>query len=487
MKRFAAQFNIIHFIILMGIALRVYTAVSHIDIVHPDEHFQNLEPASKVVYGYGWMSWEWSVGSRSWFIPALYMPVLFVFKLLGFEGGVPPIIGCRILMALMSGWMLFRFDALLKKRDLSVVTRTMSAVAYSLLPAFVAWGATTLSDTWATIFLWVAFPTILDELETKDPRSWFMAGLWLGISFLARLQMLVWPAGIVLVLLLKKTPFKLLKQAALGYGVAILFQGILDWATWGVPFHSVIMNVQKNLFENVAAFYGTSPFYDYFPQLLKNIGAPFWICFGLVVGASIATRKIKLKTQDALILVPSFVYLLAHCMISHKENRFLLPIYPTIFYILALALDTIVLRVKEFRPFAAINAILVKSRIALWFLVPGLAIASSHEVYNTDHYYPFDLGELMTHVREDGGLSSGRCVAFIDHYFVWSHGELLQGQAVKYIEFSFSQGPPPPEFLNCIYAVTPGGSPQEFISRAGSDWKLLATDSRGEHVFKNLR
>jgi GPI mannosyltransferase 3 len=479
MKRLKSRFTLIHFILLLGIVLRVYAAVSHIDSVHPDEHFQNLEPASHVVFGYGWMSWEWSVGLRSWFIPALYMPVLFIFKLLGFEGGIVPIIACRVLMALMNGWMLFRFDALLKKRELSLATRGISAVVYSLLPAFVAWGATTLSDNWAMISLWVAFPTILDELDSKNSRSWFQAGFLLGFSFLTRLQMLVWPAGIVLVLLLRKTSFKLLRSAFYGYGVVVLFQGVLDWITWGSPFQSVIMNVKKNIFENVAAFYGTSPFYDYFPQLLKNMSWGFWLLFAVVLGAACAARKIKLRTQDALILVPSFIYLLAHCIISHKENRFLLPIYPAIFYVFALATESAVVYANTWKIDFS------KTKIALWFLVPGLAFASSREIYNADHYYPFDLGELMTLVRADGGLSSGRCLALVDHYFVWSHGELLQGRPVKYIEFSFNRGAPPPEFPSCIYAVTAGGAPESFISRAGGNWKLLATDSRGELLFKN--
>jgi hypothetical protein len=35
-------------IVFLGLALRLYAAVSHLDISHPDEHFQTLEPASHV-------------------------------------------------------------------------------------------------------------------------------------------------------------------------------------------------------------------------------------------------------------------------------------------------------------------------------------------------------------------------------------------------------------------------------------------------------
>ena len=167
------HFSVVRIILLLGILLRIYAAVSHIDTVHPDEHFQNLEPASKVVFGFGWMSWEWDVGSRSWFVPALYMPLLFVFKLLGFNGGPAPIIGCRVMMAILSGWMLFRMDRLFEMRRISKTARALTALFYALSPAFVAWGATTLSDTWATFFLWIALPAILVLIDQKTPKAWF--------------------------------------------------------------------------------------------------------------------------------------------------------------------------------------------------------------------------------------------------------------------------------------------------------------------------
>src|SRR6185437_11850256 len=122
------HFSVVRLILIVGIILRIYAALSHIDTVHPDEHFQTLEPASKVVFGFGWMSWEWGVGSRSWFVPALYMPLLFIFKLLGFNGGPAPIFGCRVMMALFSGWMLFRIDKLLCQRGINKVARGITAL-----------------------------------------------------------------------------------------------------------------------------------------------------------------------------------------------------------------------------------------------------------------------------------------------------------------------------------------------------------------------
>jgi hypothetical protein len=497
----------VRIILIIGILLRIYAAVSHIDTVHPDEHFQNLEPASKIVFGFGWMSWEWDVGSRSWFVPALYMPVMFIFKLLGFNGGPEPIIGCRVMMALISGWMLFRMDALFAKRGIGQVARAITALFYALSPAFAAWGATTLSDTWATFFLWIALPTILSLIEEETPKSWFWGGLLVGLPFLARLQMLAWPAGMFLVLLsrqsVRKSGLKLMRAAALGFSIPVLFQGALDWVTWGSPFHSVIMNIQKNLFENVAAFYGTSPYYEYFKMLGANFGDGFWymyfgvIAVAIITAAAVYSLRIEKapenKTvsetlgkfpsfQDALVLVPVLIYFVAHCLISHKENRFILPLYPALFYILAIYVQTLIDESTKFIPTLA--ARLQKWSPALLLLTPALVYASVADLYTPAHFYQFDLGELMLKVREDGGLTNERCVALLDHYWIWSHGEMLQGHPVRFIEIS--SGRQFPEELNhCAYTVMPGGRGDLFVSRAGSQWRYLGQDSRGQLVYKN--
>ena len=312
--------------------------------------------------------------------------------------------------------------------------------------------------------------------------------------------MLAWPAGMFLVLLFRKPSLKLIRSAALGFGVPILFQGVLDWVTWGSPFHSVIMNVKKNLFENVAAFYGTSPYYEYFNMLRHNFGDGFWNVYFVVIGASILTASIfylvrvsmKSKTgqtfpnfpnnKDALVLVPVVIYFVAHCLIGHKENRFILPLYPALFYILAISFETLIDQFNTVVPRLAET--LYQWSPGLLAVAPILAYGSVTHLYTPDHFYQFDLGELMLKVRQDGALSDSRCVALLDHYWIWSHGEMLQGHPVKFIEISSSKEFPP-ELKNCAYAVMPGGRGELFLSRAGGWWQFMGHDSRGQLVFKN--
>ena len=169
-------------------------------------------------------------------------------------------------------------------------------------------------------------------------------------------------------------------------------------------------------------------------------------------------------------------------MIGHKENRFILPIYPALFYILAIYVQALIDESSKLIPM--LTAKLQKWSPAILLLVPALTYASIKNLYTPEHFYQFDLAELLTIVRDDGALTDTNCLALLDHYWVWSHGEMLQGHPVRYIEISSSR-PFPEELKNCAYTVMPGGRGELFVARAGAQWRYLGQDSRGQLVFKN--
>jgi phosphatidylinositol glycan class B len=51
--------------VFVGLLLRVGVALQLPRIAHPDEIFQTQEPAHRLAYGYGVVSWEWRDGVRS--------------------------------------------------------------------------------------------------------------------------------------------------------------------------------------------------------------------------------------------------------------------------------------------------------------------------------------------------------------------------------------------------------------------------------------
>jgi phosphatidylinositol glycan class B len=72
-------------VLLWALSVRISIALVTRTFFQPDEYFQSLEPAHRIVFGYGQLTWEWLNPKpiRSIFYPALNVPVYFLLKLLG--------------------------------------------------------------------------------------------------------------------------------------------------------------------------------------------------------------------------------------------------------------------------------------------------------------------------------------------------------------------------------------------------------------------
>ena len=74
-------------IIGVGFALRFLLAELSPNIHHPDELFQYLEQAHRLVFGYGVVPWEFRVGTRSWLLPGFLGGLGFQHRSRGCLGG----------------------------------------------------------------------------------------------------------------------------------------------------------------------------------------------------------------------------------------------------------------------------------------------------------------------------------------------------------------------------------------------------------------
>ena len=72
-------------LLLVAVALRAGFAVLRPVDERPDEIFQTLEPAHRILTGWGIVSWEWREGIRSWVVPEALAAVMRA----GFAVGLP--------------------------------------------------------------------------------------------------------------------------------------------------------------------------------------------------------------------------------------------------------------------------------------------------------------------------------------------------------------------------------------------------------------
>ncbi len=69
-KNKSNNWNKIHLLVLIGLILRIFTALISNQIHHSDEIFQYLDKAHSLVFGYGYETWEFRFAIRSWILPA---------------------------------------------------------------------------------------------------------------------------------------------------------------------------------------------------------------------------------------------------------------------------------------------------------------------------------------------------------------------------------------------------------------------------------
>ncbi|KAL5988042.1 Mannosyltransferase aptg1 [Asimina triloba] len=70
-------------ILALCLAFRAVNALLVRTYFNPDEHWQSLEVAHRIVFGYGHLTWEWKKGIRSYLHPLIFA---LLYKILAFCG-----------------------------------------------------------------------------------------------------------------------------------------------------------------------------------------------------------------------------------------------------------------------------------------------------------------------------------------------------------------------------------------------------------------
>lgn len=309
---------------------RLINALTIVTFFQPDEFYQALEPAHKLVYGYGYITWEWHEGLRSSLHPWIYA---IAYKLLGALAPgheewtvylAPKLVGA--LMAAVGETYLYKL-----------------ALAYtgSVQIAMLALAAS-LCSGWNWFFITRAFSNNLEMVLTTIGLAYWPwnrpngsivrscvfgflscivrptnALLWgfMGASYVIRnlhQPMLLMLVGLSLATLL----------AVVGAVAAI--PDILFYGKATFPLYNFI---EFNVVKNLLIFYGSAPWHFYLfqglPLLLLGY-LPLWV---------IAMWRFKKK----LLVLTSLFVIIAFSLIAHKEFRFIYPLYPICMVLVAQA------------------------------------------------------------------------------------------------------------------------------------------------------
>lgn len=340
-------------IFLIALVLRVWRAQLPDDTVYADDVFQMLEPAHRLVFGYGYVAWEFVAGVRNWLLPGALALVLEALSKIGLdepETYGPAITGLAILISLVPIEVARRTAHLLGGSRAGLLAAAGTAIYPPLLFA-----AQKITPEILAGYIMAA--ALLLALRTSR-RSGAASGLLCG--FVVGLRLHYAPALLVIawiILVRRQRDWASVCIAAASGAASFSLFGLVDWLTWGIPFVSYLRAFEVNILYGVAAYFGEMPAYFYI--------AAFPFGMGLALIAALDWPRTR------WLLLPVVAILLVHAMIGHKEPRFVFAIHALIVTAISIPLADWTRKGAERRPLAVAVCLCSIAVCAKSYLMPS--------------------------------------------------------------------------------------------------------------------
>ncbi|CAH8370595.1 unnamed protein product [Eruca vesicaria subsp. sativa] len=308
-------------IFMFCLAFRVVNALLIQTYFNPDEHWQSLEVAHRTVFGYGYLTWEWKRGIRSYLHPMVFA---FLYKLLHLTGLDTPYVMSKAPRLMQS-----IFSALgdLYLYKLSDALYGENVAGWSLFCQMANWFMffcmnrtfSNCLETVLTIMGLYYWPCIRDSsIGHTVNRKWGLVIAALACA-IRPTSAIIWlyVGTLELFLTPNKVKFIVLEVIPIGSLVLGLTCSLdrLMYGSWVI----VPLNFLKfNFLSSGGDYYGTHPWHWYFSQ-------GFLVMLFTFTPLSIA-GMINSKSQklSALVLWVLTIY----SLLGHKEFRFVLPVLP---------------------------------------------------------------------------------------------------------------------------------------------------------------
>ena len=314
----------VHLLAAIGLLLRLATAWFSKSIFQADEVFQYLEQGHRLVYGYGYLPWEYRFGARTFVIPKLVAAVLQACRFLHIDSPSSYLLVVKAVCCLLSVSLIYASYHIAR----NLASETAGRVAALLACAWyelVYFAHKPTPEILAAYCLLAALGLVLSRRHASRP---FFAG---GLSALAAVMRPQYaPILLVLGLAARRTWTRSdFARAGLAFLVVIAWTGYLDSTAYGSWFASYRQIYLYNCVHHVSSLFGTRPaVYFAIQLLLASMGT---CCLAYLLGFRLLPKTWIPMACVAANLIP-------HALIAHKEYRFLLVSIPCLLIILAIVL-----------------------------------------------------------------------------------------------------------------------------------------------------
>ncbi|CRK99265.1 CLUMA_CG012689, isoform A [Clunio marinus] len=307
------------------IIVRIFSVYLVQTFFSPDEYWQSLEVAHKIIYGYGHLTWEWSQGIRSYLHPVIISILYKILAVLKFDSVDFLVYLPRIFQALLSAYADYRFYNWCNKKK------------WSLFIVATSWfwfytGGRTIINSFEASLTTIALSYF--PWRSKDENTRF---LWIVmfLTYIRPTSALTWAP--ICIYHLKKSQFSLkdliIKRYILIGLILSTFLVAIDTFFHGSFVITPLRFFKFNVLNSVGSFYGQHPFHWYLSSGLPAVLGINIIPFSFA--ALNILKNFNENSVDKVLLSSIGVTLLGYSLLSHKEFRFLLQILPLCLFITA--------------------------------------------------------------------------------------------------------------------------------------------------------
>lgn len=348
-------------ILIVGLSLFIARSF-HLYVVRswyvPDEFWQSLEVAHRAAFGIGYHTWEWTVGIRSYLSVSWIIILYKTLKLFSLDNLQILIWSPRFLQTLFSTYSDYCFVSWLKKRS-KCSDVYWPVVCYVTCPFFAYCSTRTLVNTLETNLTTIALYHYPWSLRNKDVKFLWIVSL---VCIVRPTAAIVWLPLIIYDFFAHKryTATDLTNYISIGL-VSILFSIIVDSYFYGFFVVTQWNFLYFNIIKKVNAHYSIEPWYWYYICGLPSVLGPIFLIFLYTFIKKL--KHIKLNDIDSKLTITILWTLFVFGMIDHKEQRFMLPLCPMIFFVTSKPIAAIC---KKFKKLASLTIIL--NTLALIYL-----------------------------------------------------------------------------------------------------------------------
>ncbi len=309
----------LRFVLLIALAARMLSVVFSPGYLMIDDHFLVIEAAGSWIDGEdynNWLPWNKNEGDIPSVVNFAYVGsqyiVLSTLKSLGFDDPKNMMFVVRLLHALYSLLIVYfgyRIAEYLSDKK-TAFTVGMLLALFAFMPNFSV--RNLVEMVCVPPLMWSTYVLLKGARNLKTA---LIAGIGIGIATGIRYQCGIYGIGIGLVLLFLKDWLR-----AVGTGLSAIFAFFLmqlpDVFLCGEPFVQLRTYIDYN--STHAGDYPEGPWYQYGLTIIGFLLPPFSLA--LIFGSILAVRKY------ALLIVPSFLFLIFHSIYPNKQERFIIPV-----------------------------------------------------------------------------------------------------------------------------------------------------------------